>query len=189
VRGLHRRVYSRRRSSGAEQAAHNRCVGGSSPPAATKGAPRRRPFGIFSREGLNRAPPRADSLPEMTTTRYCTTCAAEVEDAGGFCMLGHRLAPAVPSIDEFQSEFEGAFEEARAQISGPTPAVPTPPPPPPPSQRPSVWDELDDEPVEATDPITSFAPAPRMDWGPDRNVLSRVEGLFNRPQRPSRASA
>jgi hypothetical protein len=129
----------------------------------------------------------------MTTTRYCTTCAAEVEDAGGYCMLGHRLAPAGPSPYDLRSEADDAYAAVRDQLAtllsdGPSPSVPTPPPPPPPAE-PSVWDALDTEALKGDDPITSFAPAPRMDWGPDRNVLARFEGLFNRPQRPSRASA
>jgi hypothetical protein len=53
----------------------------------------------------------------------------------------------------------------------------------------TVWDDLDTKALTPDDPIASFAPAPRMDWGPDRSVLSRLEGLFHRPPRPSRASA
>jgi hypothetical protein len=130
-------------------------------------------------------------MPEMTTTRYCTTCAAEVEDAGGFCMLGHRLAPATPSFDGYGTDSDDAGSTHRSTPTGPVPSRPTPPPPPPVAQfsEPSVWDEIEGEPMGDNDPITSFAPAPRMDWGPDRNVLSRVEGLFHRPQRPSRAPA
>ena len=66
------------------------------------------------------------------------------------------------------------------------PAAPTPPPPPPPApyyadefdefdveakeRSKTFWKALDEEDPEAArhDPITAFAPAPRMDWGPDK---------------------
>jgi hypothetical protein len=133
----------------------------------------------------------------MMTMRFCPTCAAEVQDAGGFCMLGHRLRPEVsgdPLRDDLDSLFEGLAAEiesaSRPAPTRPAPSAPPPPPPPPAmKQVQTVWDDLDTKALTANDPITSFAPAPRMDWGPDRSVMSRLEGLFNRPQRPSRASA
>ncbi len=39
-------------------------------------------------------------------TRYCPRCDAEVEDAGGYCLLGHplRLASEMPSLADLRSE-------------------------------------------------------------------------------------
>ena len=126
--------------------------------------------------------------------RFCPTCAAEVQDAGGFCMLGHRLRPEVstdPLHDDLDKVFQGLaaeIESASTRPSSPVPSRPAPPPPPPASpmkHAQTVWDDLDTKALTRDDPIASFAPAPRMDWGPDRTVLSRLEGLFNRPSRAS----
>lgn len=40
------------------------------------------------------------------TTRYCARCDAEVEDTGGFCLLGHllRSAPLLPTIGELRGD-------------------------------------------------------------------------------------
>ena len=40
------------------------------------------------------------------TTRYCIHCDAEVEDTGGFCLLGHllRSAPLTPTIGELRGD-------------------------------------------------------------------------------------
>ena len=149
------------------------------------------------------------------TERYCPTCAAEVQDAGGFCMLGHRLGPE-DSLDALRHDVDRAFEGVTAAASrGPGTSRPTPPPrlrggdgpvappsgspapPPPPPPPPTkdvhtvhtVWDDLGTQPLVPNDPIAAFSPPPRMDWGPSRSVISRLEGLLNRPQRPSRASA
>jgi hypothetical protein len=69
--------------------------------------------------------------------------------------------------------------------------APTTPPPPPPTNvseatMPSVWQafehELADvEPIETGDPISLFAPSPRMDWGPDRASLLRRSSFLRRP--------
>lgn len=207
------------------------------------------------------------------TTRFCPGCRTEVQDAGGFCLLGHRLAlePPTASLQELRAEVDGSFEEAdlgdidfgdagdeawerlvepalagavaspvapaRPAPSAPARRVPpppppasapktaptrrTPPPPPPPAlgapeapapapvrpipqpsrehpepltpaapvERPFV------PPAPATlppnpaspalvedvapgDPINDFAPAPRMDWGPEkgRMRISRRKG-------------
>ena len=53
------------------------------------------------------------------TLRFCPRCAEEVEDTGGFCLLGHKLSLDAPtaSIQELREEVERSFEEARLQIS------------------------------------------------------------------------
>ncbi len=149
--------------------------------------------------------------------RFCHRCACEVEDAGGFCLLGHplRLEPPIPSVSHIREEVTKAFDEARSEASdagavlGPgrddvaeAPSVPehalvahealapehdpldmSAPPPPPVGthRRRTVWEALaSEEPGDASDPIAAFAPAARMDWGPDRNgvlplVLRRRE--------------
>lgn len=155
--------------------------------------------------------------------RFCHRCASEVEDAGGFCLLGHplRLEPPIPSVSHIRDEVDRAFVEARIEAAEPAPTEPEPQqlcgapgqepqpepvpapvsraepppalesdpldtatPPPPPlgtRRRPTVWESLDeDEAPDASDPIAAFAPAGRMDWGPDRNgvlplVLRRRE--------------
>lgn len=151
--------------------------------------------------------------------RFCTRCDAEVEDAGGYCLLGHslRLEAATDTLSALRAEVNRTFDEAREQLAGvtvsgvvqvtpPPPSVaalpPAPPPPAPattdatasphpetaavvqaeelavtPPAPPqvqavhhSVWDALEDTPsLAADDPIASFAPAPRMDWGPNRS--------------------
>ena len=70
--------------------------------------------------------------------RYCPRCGDEVEDTGGFCLLGHslRLAPATFSMNELRDEVDQAFEEARATVAAVLEPVvtrtsATPPPPPP----------------------------------------------------------
>lgn len=67
-----------------------------------------------------------------------------------------------------------------------------PPPPPPavpqednPAERPvgspnSLWDNFSDQleegsdTISSSDPIAAFSPAPRMDWGPTKNVAGRL---------------
>lgn len=98
----------------------------------------------------------------MSSRAFCTTCDSEVENAGGFCLLGHRLSACAP---------------------------PPPPPPPPVRTEPAMavavaeepepsryassiertWAQLETAPApSADDPINTFAPPPRMDWGPQR---------------------
>ena len=155
--------------------------------------------------------------------RFCNHCGTDVEDAGGFCLLGHSLryqAPVTP-MNELRNKVDQAFEEARSQVTDapsgsrdaaimdhpaqglptrPAPApqrvavgvgaatatrarasAPPPPPPPPPPPAPakrSVWDLASQPAPDGPDPIASFSPAPRMDWGPERSsargALSRL---------------
>ena len=53
------------------------------------------------------------------TVRYCPRCKTDVEDTGGFCLLGHRLAlePPVASIQDLRDEVDRAFEEARLEVA------------------------------------------------------------------------
>jgi hypothetical protein len=198
------------------------------------------------------------------TTRFCPGCEAEVEDTGGFCLLGHRLALEAPVAslktlrEEVDKSFEGSdlaetleFDKwdrstepvmAGALAAPPAPArsapvmparrVGPPPPPPPPGApadspvnpvatpvAPSTPSASPAPPVTpgapapsfathapppapvrrmapppppppvlppnpaspalrgdrfSDDPIASFAPAPRMDWGPERRRLKRL---------------
>ncbi|MDQ3955842.1 MAG: hypothetical protein M3285_09865 [Actinomycetota bacterium] len=151
----------------------------------------------------------------MDTTRFCQKCENEVEDTGGFCLLGHRLTLDAPtaSLDELRAEVDRSFEEARLEIEAlvssgsggspsPTPiaapvgpaspsTVPVapvrrmpPPPPPPPARKASygqVWKELEKDIDLTNDPINAFAPAPRLDWGPEK-----TKRLRRKSQRPSR---
>lgn len=157
--------------------------------------------------------------------RYCPKCATEVEDAGGYCLLGHRLSLVAPtaSLRELRDEVDAAFEDARVTVTTalgppaepPLGQAPMAPPPPPPQDRrphepaplgpathetvpheptphasaphaaaspagPSVWHELSQQrTASGPDPIVAFAPAPRMDWGPDRK--SPLKRLRARP--------
>jgi hypothetical protein len=148
--------------------------------------------------------------------RFCHRCACEVEDAGGFCLLGHplRLEPPIPSVSHIRDEVTRAFDEARIEASDAEagddpgrepgdmparvlrvePSAPDPDPldtsvpPPPPlgtQSRGTVWEALaSEEPPDGSDPIAAFAPAARMDWGPER---SGVIPLVRRREDPATA--
>jgi hypothetical protein len=123
--------------------------------------------------------------------RFCPRCASEVEDVGGFCLLGHalRLEPPIPSVARIRDEVTRAFDEARsgpvevlqhadtpspAEWSEPSPTSPGDPmdPPPKPAEQASVWEVLSrGAETDIADPIAAFAPPPRMDWGPERPGL------------------
>jgi hypothetical protein len=172
--------------------------------------------------------------------RFCSRCNAEVEDAGGYCLLGHdlRLEAPVDSLRALRAEVNRTFDEARRELAdvmapaaavapelshtvadtttgyAPRHAAPAaarqvrldearvlegdpvderewadppatnelvvhaaepsarPGPPPPPAAPANVWDGLDEEPALAPgDPIATFAPSPRMDWGPRKSRL------------------
>lgn len=132
------------------------------------------------------------------TRRFCIRCGTEVEDADGYCLLGHplRLHAPTDSLKALRAEVDIAFEHARAQVAeaitpasiaatpvgdsvSAVPAGQAPPPPPPP--RPAttdkgVWAGLEqDTAAPPDDPIAAFAPAPRMDWGPDRTGLGLLK--------------
>lgn len=116
--------------------------------------------------------------------RYCPKCRTDVEDVGGFCLLGHDLrlrAVTDAAMNDLRAEVDRAFEEARVQvaaITGEIPVVAAAPPPPPPPPLPDdledqtkkrmqeLWAGFEEEPSSPSDPIAQFAPANRMDWGP-----------------------
>jgi hypothetical protein len=146
--------------------------------------------------------------------RYCPRCDAEVEDLGGYCMLGHsmKLTPITELVElrDLKAEVDKAFADAELEVasviasvtgemeavaSGPAPSTvgpalqkPPPPPPPPPERfevfedvdeaakerYASFWKTIDEDPEpSASDPITAFAPSPRMDWGPEGKPAKR----------------
>jgi hypothetical protein len=117
--------------------------------------------------------------------RYCPKCETEVEDVGGFCLLGHSLklrALTDTSLGDLRAEVDKAFEEARMQVAAITGEIPvvdadaSAPPPPPPlpddleeqtkTRMEELWADFEEEPQSPADPITQFAPNTRMDWGP-----------------------
>lgn len=122
--------------------------------------------------------------------RFCPQCGSEVEDTGGFCLLGHSLRETAPtdSLAALRAEVDKAFEEARVLIAHTQPlqapqvaqgasagaqhAAPAPPPSLPVT---TVYPRIEEPPTQGPDPITEFAPAPRMDWGPERR-----QGLLKR---------
>ncbi|MEA2451383.1 MAG: hypothetical protein QOG04_93 [Actinomycetota bacterium] len=100
--------------------------------------------------------------------RFCSACQTDVEDVGGFCLLGHSLREVAPvdSLQALRDEVNQAFEEARVKVAHGLVGAPPPPPPPAVSAaRVEVGESSD------SDPIVDFAPAPRMDWGPERQGL------------------
>ncbi|MDQ3765765.1 MAG: hypothetical protein M3346_00220 [Actinomycetota bacterium] len=111
------------------------------------------------------------------TLRYCPRCSAEVATADGFCRLGHSVKLVAPVASP------GTFGDQSGQIDGATAVSSTSPPPPPPERLGvaplgrfgALWEEGNGDRL-GTDPIASFAPYPRMDWGPRwpwRRSLSR----------------
>jgi hypothetical protein len=111
--------------------------------------------------------------------RYCPKCQANVQETGGFCLLGHRVAldPLSAPLDELRAESakgEAAKPDAanpeQEPVSNVTPARRRPVVV---ERRRPVPDKSSEEPEHAeNDPITEFAPPPRMDWGPRRPSLS-----------------
>lgn len=117
--------------------------------------------------------------------RYCPRCRADVEDAGGFCLLGHPLPIASEDpIADLRAEVDLAFKQVQGDIAEVFEEKIEEPVPSPSSDvyaelksdadaveelienRRDVWRQLsDDGPVERDDPILSFSPSPRMEWG------------------------
>ena len=119
------------------------------------------------------------------SNRFCPTCHAEVEDTGGFCLLGHSLRVAAPdshdSLSALRAEVDQAFEDARVAVGHALSEVEAPMAPPahapsapafeaaaPPPPPPAMFHVEEGYSGEGSDPIADFAPAPRMDWGPER---------------------
>ena len=128
----------------------------------------------------------------MTTVRFCPKCRADVEDVGGFCLLGHRFAgaPVDDSLADLRAEVDQAFQKVQAEVAvalGPIESLATENAADP---RPDeelleeiqvtskgLWASLEEDvEVSGTDPIAAFAPSPRMDWGPDDSKLKRRSG-------------
>lgn len=118
------------------------------------------------------------------TTRYCPRCQGDVEEAGGFCLLGHRLSlePVGASLSQLETGFDDAAEQAIGQVFGAPPPPPDAPAPQPSDKRSAqaaVYRRLEDisARLDEDDPIAAFAPPPRMDWGPRRpSVMRGVTG-------------
>jgi hypothetical protein len=105
--------------------------------------------------------------------RFCPACAGEVDSVDGFCRLGHsvKLSAPVQSLADFRAE------EKDSRVAPANAAASQGPPPPPEEAEPVVgegrfgrlWRAQGGGGVlDNSDPITAFAPYPRMDWGPDR---------------------
>ena len=131
--------------------------------------------------------------------RYCPSCGTDVEDAGGFCLLGHPLRlqamTDAETLTDLRTEVHKAFEDAKVQVEEALGQININVPPPPPGPRSTVapatdareldqpgtpvrtyddlWRTLEEDAAKGEDPITAFAPPPRMDWGPQRSKLRR----------------
>ena len=137
--------------------------------------------------------------------KFCSRCRADVEDVGGYCLLGHPLPQdAVDPISDLRAEVDKAFEKIKIEIpvsgmASTFQAAPVPSPEPTVSNlepatstfegyeelrssdehlveemaqsRRDYWSQLrdeDDSSVQRDDPILSFSPSPRMEWGPEK---------------------
>ena len=146
----------------------------------------------------------------MSTTRHCPRCETDVEDTGGYCLLGHRLTLHAPvaSLGELRAEVDQAFEDARLEVAavvsgaseadGAGPSTRIAPPPPPPARsvpsteqilahKASVWKELEKDIDLTNDPIGAFAPPPSMDWGPEKSSRLKRKPSRKRFLKPSEA--
>ena len=103
------------------------------------------------------------------TIRFCPRCATDVEDAGGFCLLGHRLAldPPAGTMEDLRAEIDRAFEEAQLEVA----AVMT----------------TDDEPTAPMPVVTrrtDVGPAPDQRRSPSAPVTSEKSPPTTRRARP-----
>ncbi|CAN5531137.1 hypothetical protein BH20ACT23_BH20ACT23_14440 [soil metagenome] len=113
-------------------------------------------------------------VQEPMTFSYCHNCKAEVVDFGGTCKQGHAFAPSP--------------DRATPPPPPPSRAVQMPPPPPPPvrAEPNTVWKVLEQSGFQgesrSNDPIAAFAPAPRMNWGPENEapIVRSVRSLIDR---------
>ena len=139
----------------------------------------------------------------MTTVRFCPKCRADVEDVGGFFLLGHRFAatPAEDPLADLRAEVDQAFQKVQAEVAvalGPIESLATEnvaAGDPRPDEElleeiqvtsKALWASLEEDvEVSGTDPIAAFAPSPRMDWGPDDSKHKRRSGI--RRSRPNPA--
>ncbi len=138
----------------------------------------------------------------MTTVRFCPRCRADVEDVGGFCLLGHRLAaaPGEDSLADLRAEVDQAFQKVQAEVDvalGPIASLASENAGDDPRADDELLEEIqvtskalwapleEDVEVSGNDPIVAFAPSPRMDWGPADSKHKRRSGV--RRSRPNPA--
>ena len=124
-----------------------------------------------------------------SVNRFCHSCGTEVEDAGGFCLLGHPLSSSGPTdplatlraeVDEVFRRAEHEVAQALASIGAPVepsagPYAPSESDPEDFSARevtPVVYQDLDAPAPLKADPIAAFSPPPRLDWGPGKEPFS-----------------
>ncbi len=120
--------------------------------------------------------------------RFCPQCRADVEDAGGFCLLGHRLPETTADpLAELRAEVDLSFAKVHTEVATVVDSIE---PAAPPAEVPvwqqlgeddeavaeemratsrKIYDELSqDDPISRSDPIIAFSPSPRAEWGPER---------------------
>ena len=122
--------------------------------------------------------------------RFCPRCRADVEDAGGYCLLGHPFPEdRVDAIADLRAEVNDAFSKLEKVVETDhavlqavendlyselkdddevTAAMK--------ATSMSLYEELssdDEEPISRNDPIVAFSPSPRAEWGPERGRRSR----------------
>ena len=129
------------------------------------------------------------------TLRFCSRCRADVEDAGGYCLLGHPFPRETSdALSDLRAEVDKAFEKIKIEIPvtglASTLQAPAPSSPEPYEElrtsnelveemaqsRRDYWSQLRDEvdvSVSRDDPILSFSPSPRMEWGPEKGRRRR----------------
>ncbi len=118
----------------------------------------------------------------MSSRAFCNRCNTEVEDAGGFCLLGHRLnalappppPPPPPPMTDLAEAVAEVFVEAEAKVAAmaEAPEATEPEPSRYASSVERTWAQLESAPAPSPDdPINTFAPPPRMDWGPQRSTF------------------
>ena len=132
--------------------------------------------------------------------KFCSRCRADVEDVGGYCLLGHLLPQdAVDPISDLRAEVDRAFEQIKIEIpvTGMAATFKSAAPAAGPSSmepyeelrgsdedlveemaqtRTDYWSQLRaevDGSVSRDDPILSFSPSPRMEWGPEKGRRRR----------------
>lgn len=103
---------------------------------------------------------------------FCPRCSSTVENKDGYCLLGHPLPKASGAADEspladLRREVDDAFEDSflglEPSLAPAGTAEASEPRPSPPSRY-----------LSPDDPISAFAPPPRMDWGPAHTPLRRL---------------
>ena len=125
------------------------------------------------------------------TLRFCSRCRADVDDVGGYCLLGHPFPVETSDpIADLRAQVDKAFEKVQLEVSDVFEIVPEPEPAPDEASTMPIFEELRrdheialemratskkvydeltfDEPVSRNDPIVAFSPSPRADWGPER---------------------